>query len=170
MKRLLKNPVVILMALIPAVASALYIPILGFAVKDIYLWKIPIVRPLEHISVLGIAMLVGAVIGWGFVGAYFAKKRASLWQGILIAHIIPIVCTVLYSIFGIIGTLGDSETLKTAGDLIGVLGMGFFNTVGTYVYMITPVKFFEIYLDLIVMGGIFAIGYAIKMSRGAKRK
>lgn len=170
MKKLLKNPVIILMALIPAIASAVYIPILGSAVKDVYLWKIPIVRPLEHLSVLGVAMLLCAVVGWGFVGAYFAKKKASLWQGILIAHIIPIVCTVLYSIFGIIGTLAGNASLKSTGELIGVLGMGFFNTVGTYVYLITPVKFFEIYLEFIVMAGIFAIGYAIKMSRGAKRK
>ena len=49
-----------------------------------------------------------------------------------------------------------------------MLGMGFFNTVGTYVFLITPVKFIEIYIDLIAMVGIFAIGYAIKTAKKKK--
>ena len=168
MKKLLRNPQVILMALVPVVASALYILILGTAVKDVYLFGIPIVRPLEKLSMLGIGMLVGALVLWGFVGAFFAKKKASLGQGILIAHIVPFITTLMYTVLSAIGTFVDAASVKSAGELIGVLGMGFFNTVGTYVFLITPVKFIEIYIDLIAMVGIFAIGYAIKTAK--KRK
>ena len=70
MKKLLRNPMVILMALLPIAASAVYILILGTAIKDVYLRGIPIVRPLEKISVLGIAMLAGTLVCWGFVGAF----------------------------------------------------------------------------------------------------
>lgn len=168
MKKLIRNPIVILMALLPIIASGAYILILGTAVKDVYLWGIPIVRPLEKISVLGVAMLVGTLVCWGFVGAFFARKRATLMQGILIAHIIPFITTIMYTILCAIGSLTDAASVKNAGELIGVLGMGFFNTVGTYVFLITPVKFIEIYLDLIAMVGIFAIGYAIKTAKKKK--
>ena len=40
MKKLLRNPMVILMALLPIAASAVYILILGTAIKDVYLREI----------------------------------------------------------------------------------------------------------------------------------
>ena len=107
MKKLLRNPMVILMALLPIIASGAYILILGTAVKDVYLWGIPIVRPLEKISVLGIAMLVGTLVCWGFVGAFFARKRATMLQGILIAHIVPLITSLMYTVLCTIGTLAD---------------------------------------------------------------
>ena len=168
MKKLLRNPMVILMALLPIAASAVYILILGTAIKDVYLRGIPIVRPLEKISVLGVSMLVGTLVCWGFVGAFFARKRATMLQGILIAHIVPLITSLMYTVLCAIGTLADKVSVKEAGELIGVLGMGFFNTVGTYVFLITPVKFIEIYIDLIAMVGLFAIGYAIKTAKKKK--
>lgn len=172
MKTLSRKIKLTLCVLLPLLGTALYLLVLGLVDGrvDVRIGNVPVLRPIEQPSVLGVLTLAVVVALWAYIGTVFAKNRVPLGKAILLAHAIPLSTTAIYAVCHLLtALLFDGNTLTDLGDLVGVLGIGLFNIVGSYLFLLIPLKIFEIFVDMAIMAGVFAVGYSIKAGKSAKR-
>ncbi len=158
----MKKPIfktVYLTALFPLVSTALYLALMGLSTTEDFSFG--------ALAILGFLAVTAA---WGFVGALFAKSRCLMLPSAIIAHIIPIITTLIYTVLRVISQIGESETLEGIADVIGGLGTGMFGLVGTFLYALIPMTLFEVYINFIFSILVFVIGYAIGASGVGKKK
>lgn len=170
-----KSPLpLILLALVP-VASALLYLLLMMITPDVFwdLGKIPIMRPIgqqnvSEFSVIDILIIAATVFVWGSCGAY-ASKKASLIKSTLIANAVPIVCTLIYVVLNIAVMAGGADTLTDIA-AVSTLGLGLFSLIGTLVYQLVAANVAEVFVDLVIMTGVFIVGYCIGSAKEKKKK
>ncbi len=176
-KSIFKFKLVYLAALFPLVSTALYLAVMGLSTTEDFLF-----------SPIAILLFLAVTAAWGYIGALFAKSKSLMLPSALIAHVIPTLTTLAYTVLYVIAqVLNDetypdplapveeqastlSETLEETAYLIGGLGNGMFSFVGTFLYTIIPMTLFEVYINFIFSILVFVIGYAIGASGLAKKK
>ncbi|MBQ0010433.1 MAG: hypothetical protein KBS76_04965 [Ruminococcus sp.] len=172
MKTLSRKIQITLCVLLPLLGTALYLLALGLVDGrvDVRLGNFPILRPLELPSLVGVLVFMAVIVVWAAVGMIFAGNRVAIGKSLLLAHAIPAATTVIYSVCHLLTALIlEGDGLTDFGNLIGSLGMGLFNLVGSYLFLLIPLKIFEIYVDLAIMVGVFVIGYSIKAGKASKK-
>ena len=172
MKTLSRKIQITLCVLLPLLGTALYLLALGLVDGrvDVRLGNFPILRPLELPSLVGVLVFMAVIVVWAAVGMIFAGNRVAIGKSLLLAHAIPFATTVIYSVCHLLTALIlEGDGLTDFGNLIGSLGMGLFNLVGSYLFLLIPLKIFEIYVDLAIMVGVFVIGYSIKAGKASKK-
>ncbi len=148
-----------LLSLVPLLSSALYLLILSDAV--------PFIKA-EMFHVSGIIVLVFAMLCWGACGALFAYYHADIKVAVVVAHAVPIICTLVYTVSLFFTGFEVSELSDVA--LFAGIGMGLFSYVDTFIYEFIDIGIFGLYLDLIFMIFTFIAGYTIGKSKRFKTK
>ena len=171
MKHLSRKIKITICMLLPLIGTALYLLVLGLVDGrvDVRIGKLPILRAMELPSLVGVLAFLAVIVIWALVGTVFAKNRVAIGKSLLLAHAIPLATTVIYSVCHLLTALIlEGDGLTDFGNLIGSLGMGMFNLVGSYLFLLIPLKIFEVYVDLVIMVAVFAVGYSIKAGKTAK--
>ncbi len=154
-----KFKLVYLSALLPLVSTALYLLLMFTSQVEEFFFQLPT-----------ILAFIAVCAGWGFLGAAFAKSKTLLFPSVVIAHIIPTITTVAYTILYIAAQFKESEELQSISELIGILGTGLFSVIGSLLYAIIPLSLFEVYIDFVFSVLVFIVGYTIGASGQAKKK
>ena len=149
---------VYLLALLPILSIAVYLMIMGSSNTEEF-----------NFGTAAIISFVAFTLIWGFVGALFAKTRNLLLPSTAIAHILPIITTLIYSILYIVAQFKESAELEDLAIVIGGLGTGVFGVLGTLLYALIPLSLFEVYINFIYSILVFIIGFAIGASNLNKK-
>ena len=155
----IRNKLVYLFALFPIVSTGLYLAVMASSTTEDFSF--------------GAAAIIGflaVTAAWGFVGALFARTRHLLVPSAAIAHILPILTTVAYTVLYIVSQFTESSELEDLAILIGGLGTGFFGVLGTFLYALIPLSLFEVYINFMFSVLVFIIGFAIGASRQPVKK
>ena len=144
---------VYLFALFPILSTLLYLLVMGTSTTEDF--------GFGAIAIIGFIAITAA---WGYIGALFAKTKNLLLPSVLIAHILPIITTVIYTVLYLVSQFQESAELEDIAILIGGLGTGFFGILGTLLYAIIPLSLFEVYINFIYGILVFIIGFAIGAS------
>lgn len=165
MKKEKKFNVAYLTALVPLISIAIYLALLMLPDKFIKLGSIAIWNPIgqqnvSELSLMSIIIVAGAIYAWGACGAFAARRRAGILSATLIAHIIPIISLVAYTVLKLITAFGGGSAAGNTADVFA-LGFGIFNIVGSIIYQVVAVNVIEVLVDAAVMAGTFMIGYSI---------
>ncbi len=150
----IRNKLVYLFALFPLVSTLLYLAVMATSTTEDFSFT--------AVAVIGFLAVTAA---WGFIGALFARTRHLLLPSTLIAHVLPILTTVAYTVLFLIAQFNESSELEDIAILIGGLGTGFFGVLGTFLYALIPLSLFEVYINFMFSILVFIIGYAIGASR-----
>ena len=150
---------VYLCALFPILSTALYLLVMGTS-------------PTEDFGVGALAIIgfIAVTAAWGYIGALFARTRNLLLPSAIIAHILPTITTVIYTVLYLIAQVNESTELEDLAVLIGGLGTGFFGFLGTLLYAIIPLSLFEVYINFVYSILVFIIGFAIGASTIGKKR
>lgn len=157
-----------LSALIPIASIALYLGMMiaGFA---------------DAFNFIALIVFLAATVGWGAIGAWYAKTKNTFTKSVLIANAIPLLCTVVYVILYAIAqvTVIEEEvnltgeviiTLLDVAEIIGGLGTGLFGLLSTWIYAFVDLGFFEVLINLVYSILAFAVGYALGVSFKPNKK
>jgi hypothetical protein len=149
---------VYLTALFPLLSTALYLALMGLSTTEEF-----------GFSALAIIGFIAVTAAWGYIGALFAKTRNLLFPATIIAHILPIITTVIYTVLYLVAQFKESTELEDLAVVIGGLGTGFFGILGTLLYAIIPLSLFEVYINFVYSILVFIIGFAIGASNVGKK-
>jgi hypothetical protein len=150
---------VYLFALFPILSTALYLLVMGTSTTEDF-----------GFGALAIIGFIAVTAAWGYIGALFAKTRNLLLPSAIIAHILPTITTVIYTVLYLIAQVNESTELEDLSVLIGGLGTGFFGILGTLLYAIIPLSLFEVYINFVYSILVFIIGFAIGASTIGKKR
>ena len=150
---------VYLCALFPILSSALYLLVMGTSTTEDF-----------GFGALAIIGFIAVTAAWGYIGALFARTRNLLLPSAIIAHILPTITTVIYTVLYLIAQVNESTELEDLAVLIGGLGTGFFGILGTLLYAIIPLSLFEVYINFVYSILVFIIGFAIGASTIGKKR
>ncbi len=156
-KTKVKAPWVWLLTLVPLISAGLYILILSDTISFIK-------AEIFHFS--GVLVLLCAIVGWGACGYAFGYSNKNITKATLIAHSIPIVCALVYTVT--LFSTGLEATELSTKALVASLGMGLFSYIDTFIYKVFAIGVFGLYIDLIFMVFTFVIGFAIGKSKKLK--
>ncbi len=144
------NKLVYLFALFPIVSTLLYLLVMASSVTEDFSFT--------AVAIIGFVLITAA---WAFIGALFARTRHLLVPSAIVAHIIPIATTLVYTVLYIIAQINESAELEDLAVLIGGLGTGFFGVLGSLLYALIPLTLFEVYINFMFSVLVFIIGYAV---------
>lgn len=147
-----------LTALFPLLSTVLYLMLMGLSTSEDF-----------GFSAFAIIGFIAVTAAWGYIGALFAKTRNLLLPSVVIAHIIPIITTVIYTILYLVAQFNESTELEDIAIVIGGLGTGFFGILGTLLYALIPLSLFEVYINFVYSILVFIIGFAIGASSIGKK-
>ncbi len=150
---------VYLFALFPILSTALYLLVMGTSTTEDF-----------GFGALAIIGFVAVTAAWGYIGVLFARTRNLLLPSAIIAHILPTITTVIYTVLYLIAQVNESTELEDLAVLIGGLGTGFFGILGTLLYAIIPLSLFEVYINFVYSILVFIIGFAIGASSIGKKR
>ena len=150
---------VYLCALFPILSTALYLLVMGTSTTEDF-----------GFGALAIIGFIAVTAAWGYIGALFARTRYLLLPSAIIAHILPTITTVIYTVLYLIAQVNESTELEDLAVLIGGLGTGFFGILGTLLYAIIPLSLFEVYINFVYSILVFIIGFAIGASTIGKKR
>ena len=150
---------VYLCALFPILSTALYLLVMGTSTTEDF-----------GFGALAIIGFIAVTAAWGYIGALFARTRNLLLPSAIIAHILPTITTVIYTVLYLIAQVNESTELEDLAVLIGGLGTGFFGILGTLLYAIIPLSLFEVYINFVYSILVFIIGFAIGASTIGKKR
>ena len=150
---------VYLCALFPILSTALYLLVMGTSTTEDF-----------GCGALAIIGFIAVTAAWGYIGALFARTRNLLLPSAIIAHILPTITTVIYTVLYLIAQVNESTELEDLAVLIGGLGTGFFGILGTLLYAIIPLSLFEVYINFVYSILVFIIGFAIGASTIGKKR
>lgn len=137
-------------------------PILGAALLFLFMavdTEIGIfIRPIFEFSVLGAVLVLSGFFLTGFSGFRFARNGVGALKAILVGNVIPIVCTLVYSVFAIIGGEAAESML-----FLGVFGNGLFAVVSLYITVLARFtnSIFEVYISFGLLILSFVVGYSV---------
>ena len=146
-------------ALLPIVSIVVYLMIMSNSTTEEF-----------NFGVAAITSFIVFTAIWGFVGALFAKTKNLLLPSAVIAHILPIITTLIYSVLYIVAQFQESAELEDLAVVIGGLGTGVFGVLGTLLYALIPLSLFEVYINFIYSILVFIIGFAIGASNLNKKR
>lgn len=157
-----------LSALIPIISIALYLGMMIAGLADAF-------------NLIALVVFLAATVGWGLVGAWFAKTKNTFTKSVLIANAIPLLCAMVYVILYIIAQMTVIEeevnltgeviiTLLDVAEIIGGLGTGLFGLLSTWLYAFGNLGFFEVLINLVYSILAFAVGYALGVSFKPNKK
>ena len=157
-----------LSALIPLASIVLYLIMMVLGLADAF-------------NFIALIVFLAATVGWGAVGAWFAKTKNTFTRSALIAYALPLLCTAVYVILYLIAkvTVVEEEvnltgeviiTLLDVAEIIGGLGTGLFSLLSTWLYSFADLGFFEVLINLVYSIVAFAVGFAIGSSVKPKKK
>lgn len=157
-----------LSALIPIISIALYLGMMIAGLADAF-------------NLIALVVFLAATVGWGLVGAWFAKTKNTFTKSVLIANAIPLLCAMVYVILYIIAQMTVIEeevnltgeviiTLLDVAEIIGGLGTGLFGLLSTWLYAFGDLGFFEVLINLVYSILAFAVGYALGVSFKPNKK
>ena len=157
-----------LSALIPIASIALYLVMMILGLADAF-------------NLIALVVFLAATVGWGAVGAWFAKTKNTFTKSVLIANAIPLLCAMVYVILYIIAQMTVIEeevnltgeviiTLLDVAEIIGGLGTGLFGLLSTWLYAFGDLGFFEVLINLVYSILAFAVGYALGVSFKPNKK
>ena len=150
---------VYLCALFPILSTALYLLVMGTSTTEDF-----------GFGALAIIGFIAVTAAWGYIGALFARTRNLLLPSAIIAHILPTITTVIYTVLYLIAQVNESTELEDLAVLIGGLATGFFGILGTLLYAIIPLSLFEVYINFVYSILVFIIGFAIGASTIGKKR
>ena len=150
---------VYLCALFPILSTALYLLVMGTSTTEDF-----------GFGALAIIGFIAVTAAWGYIGTLFARTRNLLLPSAIIAHILPTITTVIYTVLYLIAQVNESTELEDLAVLIGGLGTGFFGILGTLLYAIIPLSLFEVYINFVYSILVFIIGFAIGASTIGKKR
>ncbi len=156
-KKIVFKPVY-LSALFPLLSTVLYLALMAFSTTEEF-----------GFSAIAIIGFIAVTAAWGYIGALFAKTKNLIFPSAVIAHIIPILTTLIYSVLYLVAQFNESAELEDIAVVIGGLGTGFFGILGTLLYAIIPLSLFEVYINFIYSILVFVIGFAIGASNIGKK-
>lgn len=145
---------VYLFALFPIVSTALYLCVMGLSTSEDFSFS--------ALAIIGFLLVTAA---WGYIGSLFAKSGNLLIPSCLVAHILPTITTVVYTVLFLVAQVNESAELEELAIVIGGLGTGFFGVIGTVLYAVIPMTLFEVYINYGFSVLVFIIGYAAGASR-----
>lgn len=157
-----------LSVLIPLASIALYLVMMILGLADAF-------------NLIALVVFLAATVGWGAIGAWFAKTKNTFTKSVLIANAIPLLCAAVYVILYMIAqvTVIEEEvnltgeviiTLLDVAEIVGGLGTGLFGLLSTWLYAFTDLGFFEVLINLVYSILAFAVGYAIGVSFKPNKK
>ena len=147
------------LALLPILSIAVYLMIMSSSTTEEF-----------NFGAAAIISFVAFTLIWGFVGSLFAKTKNLLLPSAVIAHVIPIMTTLIYSVLYIVAQFQESAELEDLAVVIGGLGTGVFGVLGTLLYALIPLSLFEVYINFIYSILVFIIGFAIGASNLNKKR
>lgn len=160
MKTKAKNPLVYLWTLMPIASAALFYALIAIDFEVSFL-----IGPIFRISVVGVlTVLAGFFMTW-LAGFRFAKCGVGALKAILIGNAIPIVTTLIYTVFVVSGN-GDVD----AGKVIAEFGNGIFSVVSLYITVLAnrTFSFFEVYISFAFLIASFVVGYSVGILKNNK--
>ena len=160
MKTKTKNPLVYLWALLPIAGAALFYALIAIDFEVSFL-----IGPIFRISVVGVLVVLAGFFVTGLAGFRFAKNGVGALKAILIGNAIPILTTLVYTVFVVSGN-GDVD----AGKVIAEFGNGIFSVVSLYITVLAnrTFSFFEVYLSFAFLIASFVVGYSVGILKNNK--
>ena len=157
-----------LSALIPIASIIFYLAMMIAGLADAF-------------NLIALVVFLAATVGWGAVGAWFARTKNTFTKSVVIANAIPLLCAVVYLVLYLIAkvTVIEEEvnltgeviiTLLDVAEIIGGLGTGLFGLLSTWLYTFGDLGFFEVWINLVYSILVFAVGYALGVSIRPNKK
>lgn len=156
-----------LLGLVPVLSSAVFLAIVAGKIPFIDL-EIFYTNEAGEVAwhTSGLLVLVLTMVIWAGCGFVYGYFRAKMPVAVVAFHVLPIVCTLVYTVCIIGLSFGATGVENIA--LFSAIGMGLFSYIDSFVYGIIYLGNLGLYLDLIFMILTFIVGFALGKSKKLK--